>query len=194
MKHAIRHIHFVGIGGYGMSALAIQKERMSKPVVTLVNHGMACSAGYGIAATSDLVFTTTESDEVGSIGTYMAIRDFSKMEEQRGIKTHTILATRSTKKLSAYQEALKADNTDPNDPHYKNLRETRVDPFNEAFITLVQRNRPQVKDADGVFEGQVFTAKRAKELGLIDRTGATLNDAIAAVRDLASKQQTDTNN
>lgn len=176
-------------GGHGnaMAALATQKRRMSKPVVTLVQHGMACSAAYGIASASRKVMTTGETDEVGSIGTYLTIRDYSGAEEARGIKTHTIVATRSGKKLSAYQEALKADNKNPDDPHYKTLRETRVDPFNEAFIAMVKENRPSIQDKEGVFEGAVFTAKKALELGMIDSMNETLESAIKAARELAAK-------
>jgi ClpP class serine protease len=178
-------------GGHGnaMAALCAQKGRMSKPVVTLVEHGMACSAGYGIAATSDLVFASSEIDEFGSVGTYLTIRDYSGMDEARGVKTHTIIATRSTQKLAAYQEALQADNKDPNDPKYKALREQRVDPFNEAFIDMVERARPGLKGKEGVFEGQVYTAKKAMELGMIDAIDKTLDDAVAAVRELATNKK-----
>ncbi len=177
-------------GGHSnaMMVLAQQKMRMKKPVVTMVNAGMACSAAYGIAATSDLILSSGPMDEFGSIGTYMQIRDFRAGEQARGVKTHTIIATRSGQKLSAYHEALKADPNNIDDPHYKQLRETRVDPFNETFIALIQQARPGVKDEAGVFEGQVFPAARAMELGLIDGTNKTMNDALVAVRTLAKQK------
>lgn len=182
----VLNIDSPGGDGYGMADMAGQIERMQKPVVSLVNAGMACSAAYGIACSSDLVMSGNPVDEFGSIGTYVRIRDFSEAEKSRGIKTHTITATRSKQKLADFQEALKADHADPNDKHYEALRKNYIDPFNEHFVQLVQRNRPGVKDERGVFEGRVFFATEALELGLIDRTGASLNDAIEAVRQLAN--------
>lgn len=173
---------------HAMMILAQQKMRMTKPVVTRVNGGQCCSAAYGIGSTSDLILASGPMDEFGSIGTYMSIRDFRGMDEQRGVKTHTIVATRSKQKLSAYHDALKADSSNPDDPHYKALRETRVDPFNEAFIELIQQNRPGLQDDHGVFEGQVFSARRALEIGMIDGTDKTMNDALDAVRALANQK------
>lgn len=178
-----------GGDGYGMFDLASAIERMNKPVVGFVNSGMACSACYGIGASCDQLLSGSTIDEFGSIGTYVQIRDWSGADEKWGVKTHTITATRSTQKLKAYQEALKADPKDPDDKHYKLIREQRIDPFNEAFIGLVQKHRTTVKDEGGVFEGRVYMAKEAMERGLIDATDKTLNDAIALVRDL-KKQQT----
>lgn len=182
----VLNIDSPGGDGYGMADMAGQIDRMKKPVVSLVNAGMACSAAYGIGCSCDLVLSGTPVDEFGSIGTYVRIRDFSEAEKGRGIKTHTITATRSTEKLADYQEALKADPSNPDDKHYEALRKNYIDPFNEHFVQLVQRNRPGVKDERGVFAGRVFFASEALELGLIDRTGASLTDAIDAVRQLAT--------
>lgn len=176
-----------GGNGYGMLTMTSQLERMSKPVVTLVEQGMACSAMYGIAAAGDLVFTASAVDEVGSIGTYVRLADFRGFYEEKKIKLHTIKATRSTDKNALVDEAFKADPNNPDDPHYKALREQYIDPFNEHFIELVQRNRPGVKDENGVLSGKVFMSADALRYGLIDSTGQTLESAIAAVRNLANQ-------
>jgi protease-4 len=178
-----------GGDGYGMFGLASAIEKMSKPVVGYVGSGMACSACYGIGASCDQLLSGSSIDEFGSIGTYVQLRDWSGADEKWGVKTHTITATRSKQKLKAVHEALKADPKDPDDKHYQLIREQRIDPFNEAFIALVQKNRPAVKDEGGVFEGRVYMADEAKTRGLIDDTNKTLNDAIDLVRDL-KKQQT----
>lgn len=183
----VEDIDSPGGNGHAMLALTTQKERMKKPVVSIVRHGMACSAAQGIAATSNLVLSSTELDEFGSIGTYVKLMDWdAAMAKRHDMKVHTIKATRSKLKNADVELALSADPADPKD-NYDGLRQNYIDPFNEAFIQLIQRNRPGVKDENGVLEGRVFVAKDALKYGLIDGTGETLESAIAAVRQLATQ-------
>lgn len=180
-----------GGNGYGMLALTSQLDRMKKPVVSLVQHGMACSAAYGIVACTDMVLASNDTDEFGSIGTYVQLPNMLKYyREQHKLDVHVVKATRSTAKLRSFQEAMKADVENPEDPHYRELREGYIDPFNEHFINLVQQHRPGVKDEREVFNGRVFFAQEALELGLIDQTNATMETAVAAVRDLAKQRNT----
>lgn len=181
----VLNIDSPGGDGYGMFALTSTIERMKKPVVSMVDCGMACSAAYGIAASTDRIFSSVEADRFGSIGTYVVVSDWSKRNEKDGIVTHVITATRSNEKLKDIQEVMKADGKNPDDEHYKTIRAQRIDPFNEAFIGLVQRNRKGLKDTNGVLAGRVFMASDALELGLIDKTNETIAGAIAAVRELA---------
>lgn len=176
-----------GGSGTAMHQLCTQMGRMTKPTATLVDHGQACSAMYGIACASDLVFTSSEQDEIGSIGTYVRLVDWKGAYEKAGVKFHEIYATRSGEKNGWVREAFKADPTNADDDHYKAIREQYIDPFNESFINLVQKNRPGVKDENGVLSGRVFSASDALKHGLIDSTGQTLEGAIAAVRALATK-------
>lgn len=177
-----------GGNGNAMNMLANQVERMRKPMVSLVSHGMACSAAYGVASACDLIMTGGPMDEVGSIGTYVRLMDWSAADEKHGLKVHEIYATRSTAKNALVREALKADPKNQDDKHYKAIREEYIDPFNESFIARVQANRPGVKDEAGVLSGKVFFSAEALKHGLIDSTGETLESAIAAVRNLATKQ------
>jgi protease-4 len=174
-----------GGNGYGMLTLTDQIERMSKPVVAITQQGMACSAAYGIGASCDLFLSANDVDEFGSIGTYVRVPDFSGYYAKEGIKIHTVKATRSGAKNRDFEEMLKAEGKDPDDKHYAAIRTNYIDPFNEHFIALVQRNRPAVKDEHEVLAGRVLFAKEALKHGLIDRTNETLAGAIAAVRELA---------
>lgn len=185
----VLHMDSPGGNSYAMLTLTQQLERMAKPVVAFVNAGMACSAMYGIASCCDLVYSGSDMDEFGSIGTYVRLRNYDKAaREKLGIDTHVIKATRSKAKNADVDEAMKADPDNPEDTHYKALREGYVDPFNEHFIALVQRNRPGVKDEHGVLEGKTFMAQDALKEGLIDATGKTMRDAIEAVRTLSTKK------
>lgn len=168
--------------GAGMRVLVQQLKRMTKPVHTYVNNGLLCSAGMGIGAATRGITLSGKSDVIGSIGTYMTIADMAAhFREHLKLPIHTVYATESTEKNRPFKEALQADPNNPDDPHYKLLREQVIDPFNEEFIAHVKASRPQVKDADGVFNGKVFFGDDAIRLGLADGYG-TLQDCIDAVR------------
>lgn len=183
----VLNIDSPGGSGYAMNIMAAQIESMSKPVVGLVSHGMACSAAYGTGAACDLLLTNSGMDEVGSIGTYVRLANWQGMWEKEGVQFHEIYATRSTEKNAWVREAFKADPKNEDDPHYKAIRTQYIDPFNEAFIAHVQKNRPGVKDANGALSGRVFMSADALTNGLIDSTGHNLDSAIAAVRELVTK-------
>jgi len=174
-----------GGNGYGMLTLTDQIEKMNKPVVSITQQGMACSAAYGIGAACDLFYSASEVDEFGSIGTYVRVPDYSGFYAKEGIKFHTIKATRSTAKNRDIEQAMKGNPEDQADKNYEALRKNYIDPFNEHFIAMVQRNRPGVKDEHEVLAGRVFFAQEALKYGLIDKTKETLDGAIAAVRQLA---------
>ena len=174
--------------GDGMRIMAAQLKRMKKPVVTYVNNGLACSAMMGIAAATKEIILSGESDMLGSIGTYMTIPDMKRFyKEEFNLVLHDVYASASTKKNRPFLEALKADPNNPDDPHYKLLREQIINPFNEHFIAHVKESRPQVKDQDGVFNGEVFFGNDAIRVGLADGYG-TLDTAIDRVRQLANAQ------
>ncbi|HRD54621.1 MAG TPA: hypothetical protein PKY96_18435, partial [Flavobacteriales bacterium] len=94
----VLNIDSPGGNGNAMNLMANQVERMRKPVVGLVSHGMACSAAYGIGSACDLMMTSGPMDEVGSIGTYVRLHDWSGADEKDGLKVHEIYATRSVEK------------------------------------------------------------------------------------------------
>lgn len=183
----VLNIDSAGGNGYAMLTLTDQIEKMSKPVVAITQQGMACSAAYGIGASCDRFLSANELDEFGSIGTYVRVPDFSGFYEKEGIKIHVVKATRSGAKNRDFDEMLKGDPKDPGNKHYDALRKNYIDPFNEGFIALVQRNRAQVKDENEVLAGRVLFAKDALAAGLIDETNQTIAGAIAQVRDLAKK-------
>jgi protease-4 len=171
--------------GDGMRIMAQQLKRMKKPVVTYVNNGLACSAMMGIAAATKEIILSGESDLLGSIGTYMTIPDMKRFyKDEFHLLLHEVYATTSTKKNRPFLEALKADPENPDDAHYKLLREQIIDPFNQSFIAHVKECRPQVKDIDGVFNGEVFFGNDAIRVGLADGYG-TLDTAIDRVRQLS---------
>lgn len=168
--------------GTGMFLMTDQLMREGrKPCVSVVRAGMAASAGYGIVAATDKVFASRDTDEFGSIGTYVTLVDMKAYWAKEGLPIHEIYATESTEKNKDFIEAL--------DGKYEALRKNFIDPFNEGFMSLVREQRPGLKEKDGVLNGRLFYAQDAKRLGLIDGF-ESLEGAAAAARALAGVKRT----
>lgn len=163
-------------GGDGMAMPFISKviRDTSKPIIAYCGNGITASAAYGIASNCDEIYATFNTDEIGSIGTYITIADFKGYYEKQGLKVHEIYASKSTDKNKPFMDAL--------DGNYDNLRKNVIDPFNEQFISMVQTNRPNVNKE--VFTGKLYTAQDAIKMGLIDGF-KTLDEVISRAFELA---------
>lgn len=156
----------------------------AKPFVTVINEGMACSAGVWAFCGSDYIYATQKTDQVGSIGVFVRLRDNTKQLEQDGIKEIAVYSTLSPDKNKPYKDALEGKTK---------LLEEDLDyaatMFREA-VTEGRGERLNLKAGDP-FTGKVFYAAKAIELGLIDGFG-NLDTAIAKVQELhAARQQED---
>lgn len=128
-----------------------------KPTASYVE-GMAASAGYWLASSSDKIFTSSALDSVGSIGAFASFIDFTEHLEKEGIKIIEIYAPQSTDKNKMYKDAL-AGNTDP---YAKEV----LQPIVEKFINDIQINRTSI-DAS-VLKGTMCQSDKAMENGMID--------------------------
>lgn len=172
--------------GSGMMLLADVLGRMKKPVVAHINHGMAASAAYGIAASCTEVYASSPQDLFGSTGTYVTLIDMASYMRAKGAPVHEVYATLSTDKNGAVREAFKADGTDPDSKHYARLRAEYIDPFNAAFLGMLTKKRPQMEATAGKWQGGgLFYADDAISYGLVDGY-ATQAEAVQRVRALAT--------
>ncbi len=133
-------------------------KEAGKPVIAYSGNGITASAAYWIASSANEIYATFDTDEIGSIGTYVTIADYKKYFEAQGLKLHEVYATRSTEKNLEFRKALDGD--------YELLKKNLLDPFNESFINTVKENRPGISEK--VFTGKLFMAKDALKMGLID--------------------------
>jgi len=172
--------------GNGMMLLADTLGRMKKPVVAHINHGMAASAAYGIAASCNEVYASSPQDMFGSTGTYVTLIDMAGYMRAKGAPVHEVYATLSTDKNGAVREAFKADGKDPDSEHYARLRAEYIDPFNTAFLGMLKKKRPQMEaTADKWQGGGLFYADDAITYGMVDGY-ATQAEAVQRVRALAT--------
>lgn len=156
-----------------------------KPTVSVINEGLMASAAYWLACGSDDIYATQKSDQVGSIGVFVQFEDRTKAREAAGVKLVTVYSDRSTQKNKPFRDALAGDDS---------LLREDLNQAADLFREAVEQGRgARLKNgkkgtADDVFEGGLFYASKALELGLIDGFG-DLTTAINRVTELHNARQ-----
>jgi ClpP class serine protease len=122
---------------------AIAEVRKTKPVYGLVRKGgMACSAAYAILTACEEIYAESEMSNVGSCGTMVQFEGrAANTEDGEGEKHIRLYATKSTKKNIDIEEAL-------NNNNYKLIVDDMLNPVNERFLSLIEKNRPTLKGTD----------------------------------------------
>lgn len=155
------------------TAAAIRALRSKKPVIAHTS-GLMCSAAYYISAGSSAIYSDS-SAIVGSIGTYMALLDSSKLYEEYGYKVELIKSQETPLKAAAYPGTSLT-------PEQRADLQSIVDHLQTNFAGWVSDCRPSVpKEA---MRGQWMTGDKAKEMRLVDST-ARLKQAIADAQKIA---------
>lgn len=142
---------------------------------------LCASAAYYVATYCDEIMAeNTISSEFGSIGVMISLADYSKQDEDRGIKTHVIYSNLSPDKNKGYMEALQGK--------YELIRSETLDPLAEQFQKQV-RDRRKCLDMSvpGVISGNMFFAEKAKKCGLIDSVG-DLSAACRRVKEINNEK------
>lgn len=141
-------------------AAEIRASRGVKPIVAIANT-QAGSAAYWIASQAS-EFVVTPSGDVGSIGVFMAHQDVSEKQRMEGVNVTAVSAGKYKVERAPFapltEEAVAA-------------MQAEVDEFYGMFTTAVARGRNVGVDTvrSGFGEGRMVTAKRALDLGMVDR-------------------------
>ncbi len=149
------------------------QEYTGRPVYSSMG-SMAASGGYYISAPADKIIANRNC-WTGSIGvTIGAIYDITGLLEKHGIKAVHIDSGKNKAMGSMTQELTKEQ---------KEIFQSLVDESYEQFVDIVAQGRDMNKDqVISLADGRLYTAKQAKENGLIDEIG-TLDDAIFMMQD-----------
>lgn len=139
-------------------------KKFKKPVLSYVD-GMAASLGVWFTSATQEVYIGSELGQMGSVGSYCTLFDFSGYLEKEGIKMHEIYAPQSTDKNIEYREALNGN--------YDRVREdlkVHVDAFIKAVATGGNATRAAraEKKKDMWNTGKLFYAQDAVKAGLAD--------------------------
>ncbi len=136
----------------------IYQARGQKPVVAFAN-GQMDSAAYWLGSSAEKIFTT-KSSEVGSIGVYTVISDYSILYHNEGIKKQVI-------KAGKFKAA--GDPSKPLTEEEKNLIQEEVNSYYDLFVEAIARNRGLAMDnVLKVADGRVFIGQKAVDAGLAD--------------------------
>ena len=119
---------------------AITEVKQTKPVYGLISKGgMAASAMYGILAPCNKIFAESGMSIVGSAGTMIQFEGkAANSTDPDGTKNIRLYATKSVNKNKGFEEALNNDN-------YTVLTSELLDPINEDFLKMIEKNRPTLK-------------------------------------------------
>jgi protease-4 len=141
--------------------LGIAKVAAKKPVIAFIR-GSGLSGGYlaSCAATKVVAIPTAL---VGSIGVISIRPVISELLQRLGVKVFVTKAGTFKDMLQPFRE--------PTDEEQKKLQ-TLMDEYYDWFVDAVARSRNlQPKKVRSLATGEMFTARKAKELGLVDELG-----------------------
>lgn len=152
-------------GGHasGIGALGDTIDAMDTPVIAYVEDGMAASAAYWVASQADQVVANRHA-HVGSIGVFALHLDASTFFEDVGIQA-VLMRTGENKGDFAHPAIEVTD-------EMKGERIRLIETIQDKFVGAVARGRGMDEaDVRALATGQVFTAERALDEGLVDAIG-----------------------
>ena len=131
------------------------------PVIAFVED-VAASGGYWLAAAADEIYADPSS-VVGSIGVISASFGAHEFIKDHGVERRVHTAGKSKSMLDPFR---------PEQPEDVARLKTVLEDIHENFIDHVKARRDgKLTDAQDLFTGEIWLAKRATELGLIDGIG-----------------------
>lgn len=174
------HINSPGGEAWYMDRISETLHNLAKPIVVLIE-GFCCSAAYYIACHANKIYSLTNSDKIGCIGTMVSVYNDKEWFEKMGIKVFDVKATKSDLKNHEVEKLMTGD-TDIYIQRFLN-------PLNEPFIAAVRNNRSLLKDApedEPALRGETYLTDTSIEKGLIDGK-ATLAEALTEAKALGDK-------
>ncbi len=141
---------------------AIYAAKQVKPIIAQVS-GMCASAAYYAASQATAIYAG-RMDLVGSLGTRMAVYDYSEWFAKDGVKAIPIDTSPEDRPF----KSAGLPGTVITDQQIADFQRV-VDDYGNDFRATIQRGRGLTADAvDAVFDGRIWVAADAQKLGLID--------------------------
>jgi protease-4 len=152
----------------------IKKIKKKKKIVVSMG-AVAASGGYYIAAPADRI-VANPGTLTGSIGVIMELPNVSELMKKIGVETQVIKSGRHKDMASVFKKL---------GPEEKKILQDVLDDVHEQFIQAVSEARGiDFAEIRKLADGRIFTGRKAKELGLIDKIG-NLRDAIMLAGELS---------
>lgn len=152
----------------------VKKLKASKkPVVAFFNY-MAASGAYYISAPADKIVSTPET-WTGSIGVIFQSLNLYGLTEKLGVKMITVKSAANKDMLSPFR---------PPEPEGEKIMQALVDESYDAFVKIVSQGRKMDEaKVRKLADGRIYSAKQAKENGLVDEIGY-FEDAVELAKKL----------
>ncbi|MDI6654796.1 MAG: signal peptide peptidase SppA, partial [Candidatus Hydrothermarchaeota archaeon] len=136
-------------------------KNCKKPTVAWLGE-IAASGGYYVASAADYI-VADRATITGSIGVISMFPEYSRLMEKIGVNVSVIKAGKYKDFSTGYR---------PMTEEEKEMLESVVYEIYEQFINEVAENRNLSKEyVSSIAEGRVYTARKAKELKLVDEVG-----------------------
>lgn len=162
------------VAGTDELALDVAAAAAWQPVIARVED-LTASGAYWVASQATHI-VANRGAEIGSIGTYAIVHDYSARAAQMGIKTHIVRAGKFKGTAAPGTEIT---------PEQLGEIQRVVDSLNEVFLGTVAAGRKMaVERVRDLADGRLHVATEAKRLGLIDAIG-TIDQTYALARKLA---------
>ena len=157
-------------------AIKDYQEKTKRPVYAAMQ-SMAASGGYYVSAPCDKIYANRNCF-TGSIGVTMGeMYDVTGLMEKLGIKSTAITSGRNKAMGSETQELTEEQ---------KAIFQSLVDEAYDQFTGIVAEERGMdIEKVKELADGRIYTAKQAKENGLIDEVGTYDECVSAMVKDYA---------
>ena len=143
-------------------ALAIKRLKEKKPVIAYASGIMASGSYYASIYSSKII--ANPGAMIGSIGVIFQSPNFKELADKIGIKEQTI-------KVGKYKQI----GTPTRDwlPHEREELETMINDTYDMFVEDVATARGlDINKSSDYADAHVFTARMAKDVGLIDEVGS----------------------
>ncbi len=150
------------------NAVKKYRQETGKPVYAYFA-ALAASGGYYIGCSADKIIANRNTI-TGSIGVIAGrFINLTSFMTKHGIKSETIHAGKN-KTMGSFDE--------PVTKEQREIMQSVADECYEQFVSLVAENRNlNLKTVKTLADGRIYTAKQAKEKGLIDEI-ASFDDAV----------------
>ncbi|MFT3787795.1 MAG: signal peptide peptidase SppA [Tepidisphaeraceae bacterium] len=169
------------INSPGGSALAsevmwqsVRRLAKDKPVIVSIG-GMAASGGYYMSVAGDYIVADPASI-VGSIGVVGGKFVLGGLYDKLGLTTHEFTQGRNA---GLYSSSVEWD-----DRQRRMVTNWMRDTYDQFTTRVMTTREGKIKDIDKVARGRIFTAREAKDLGMVDQLGG-LDTALNIAADRA---------
>lgn len=152
------------------------QNKTGRPVYSSMQ-SQATSGGYYISAPCDKIYANRNC-WTGSIGvTLGTMYDVSELLDNLGIRVQTITSGENKAMGSTTQEMTNEQ---------RDILQSLVDEAYEQFVGIVADGRGMdIQEVKEIADGRIYSARQAKEIGLVDEIG-TYGDCANAILDLVA--------